>query len=829
MATENADPDASLNEILNLMQDQHKAKRKKALEKLEKLIFESVEKESENRQPFLRQTLQFCLASLTSCMTDASEANRLKACEILMKFIEGEALTEKHLVDVIPVLYHRLAKVPQLEESEDVRLLYIKIIHGLAEYFQEKMTPYMNDIVNILKESVLDASPEVRKASCECVSTFAKATKDKFHMQSESLVKPLIKGLAHQRFRNRIACITALGDILLYGDGKAIQTVCGPLAQCSMDLPQVRLCLVDVGGSLGMEMPDRYSYWQYILPLILFGICDEDTDVQEKAKKMWFDIGHQYESENEDQLKQEIDFDIVPSRLPAAEIRPGVGCRTIVQRSLYHILPGLLTDLDDWQDRPRLQAAKLLTTLVVNAETGITQYAEKIMAAIHLAAGDKEESVLKQVFLCCECLGHFLPPKTYLPLVLPRLTAGEKGERPLKVLTALLRGTPDDLTVDEIRIIIEAISNEEIAYVYHFDHQTSLLELITVILERTGTEEISYQLFTILLFISSSSEFQDAVNVAQNLMNSLAIKTELENVDHLYKQHLTRMLKYLHQSSESWLEHTPQFQMFIGLLEFAGSSLGTEVELIVDILCACIPKKQDPLVSLKCLLKMQKLLVRDNSPLLHAGQFGHFLPVFVHECVLTLLPWHAGMTASSLRTAALSCFVGACQVKDVEESLINEVKLCLDLVPALIEDESEDTRMLACEAVYWVKSSYPQIVDSDIFHKFSDKLVKRLDDVKASVRLRAAQVLSFLFGHLPENYNSGLQSKRLEDLFESAIIYLDDPDIRLQEAVLDTLETMGKVSPHLLTKLVERDCHKYRNKHHCVQLLNSLKTLTITS
>ena len=78
-----------------------------------------------------------------------------------------------------------------------------------------------------------------------------------------------------------------------------------------------------------------------------------------------------------------------------------MGCRSIVYRSLYHILPGLLEDLDDWQAGPRLQSAKLLTILVLNAEIGITQYAEKVMVALHLAAGDKEENIVNQVLLHC--------------------------------------------------------------------------------------------------------------------------------------------------------------------------------------------------------------------------------------------------------------------------------------------------------------------------------------------------------------------------------------------------------------------------------------------
>ena len=82
---------------------------------------------------------------------------------------------------------------------------------------------------------------------------------------------------------------------------------------------------------------------------------------------------------------------------PFPEVRPGIGCRSLVQRSLYHIIPGLLTDLDDWQAGPRLQAAKLLAMLILNADSGVTQYAEKVLAALHLAVGDKEASIVNQV------------------------------------------------------------------------------------------------------------------------------------------------------------------------------------------------------------------------------------------------------------------------------------------------------------------------------------------------------------------------------------------------------------------------------------------------
>ena len=198
------------NSVLNQMKDDNKAKRRKALEKFNQLVFES---DNETESDEMSEILSHSLPSLVPRMSDQSEINRINACNLMLKFIGANVFVEKYLIDIIPVLHHRLATVPQIEDSEDVKRLYINILDDFVRCFQASLIPYMNDIVNILKVTVLDGCPEVRKAACECVSSFAKATREKFHMQSESLVKPLLKGLTHQRFRNRIACINALGNI----------------------------------------------------------------------------------------------------------------------------------------------------------------------------------------------------------------------------------------------------------------------------------------------------------------------------------------------------------------------------------------------------------------------------------------------------------------------------------------------------------------------------------------------------------------------------------------------------------------------------------------
>jgi dynein assembly factor 5, axonemal len=65
--------------------------------------------------------------------------------------------------------------------------------------------------VKILQRTIIDPFPEVKKESCLCASKLAKAIPQYFHMQSESLIKPLLVTLTHQHSRVRIAAVLAIG------------------------------------------------------------------------------------------------------------------------------------------------------------------------------------------------------------------------------------------------------------------------------------------------------------------------------------------------------------------------------------------------------------------------------------------------------------------------------------------------------------------------------------------------------------------------------------------------------------------------------------------
>lgn len=65
-----------------------------------------------------------------------------------------------------------------------------------------------------------------------------------FHMQSESLIGPLMQTISHQHWKVRVAVIEATGTVIQFGNGSSVDDVLSHFAQRLFDdVPQVMGCL----------------------------------------------------------------------------------------------------------------------------------------------------------------------------------------------------------------------------------------------------------------------------------------------------------------------------------------------------------------------------------------------------------------------------------------------------------------------------------------------------------------------------------------------------------------------------------------------------------
>ena len=112
------------------------------------------------------------------------------------------------------------------EPSEEVRLVLVRIVSKLIEKSilsnNEKkeevdhLKLHVDQILSVLRSTLLDNFSDVKELSCECVQLLCRALPLSIHLSGpSSLIEPLTKTVSHQQKKIRIASIKAIGETSL--------------------------------------------------------------------------------------------------------------------------------------------------------------------------------------------------------------------------------------------------------------------------------------------------------------------------------------------------------------------------------------------------------------------------------------------------------------------------------------------------------------------------------------------------------------------------------------------------------------------------------------
>ena len=444
--------ESELNRNVVLLSDSNKITRQKALQAL-----------CNDRSAPSPQTIE----SVLKIFADPAEKNRELALTYISTCINEHSTDDDNSIErmssvLIPTLVSRLGMNDIVEPSEEIRLKSVGILADICQRYTNgnKLALYLNEWISILKRTIVDPYPEVRRLSCELTSKLASKCHEKFHMMSESLIKPLVETMKHQHAKVRVEAIQALGQVVRYGNNKSVEESVSPLAQRFFDhTSTVRFAVINVVGMWMLELRDRYSYFHMMLPLILTGYTDEIEEIRDTTDSLWWDIGLKYEKENEEDLKDQINFPQIPKRYPPTGkfTRPNLGCRELVKRNLIRILPALRNDLTDWVVSGRIKAAQLLAILAWQAEETITQHLEDTLQVCSKALVDDEAIVRQQVDQALTYIGYFVPMKTWFQLIRPHFEQSSTLGL-LRLISPLLTGVDASELIESVAIIDQLLS-----------------------------------------------------------------------------------------------------------------------------------------------------------------------------------------------------------------------------------------------------------------------------------------------------------------------------------------------------------------------------------
>ncbi|XP_067427259.1 dynein axonemal assembly factor 5-like isoform X1 [Thunnus thynnus] len=814
---------------LNCLNEDNKATRKRALELIKR---ETVDKKLSSS--VLQEVFSALLKPLLKCLSDPMERCRETAIATITEFIRCVPKPEESLPYLMPCLAQRLGEKEIQEPAEELRLSAVEMLTLTVEVCGTQLAPYLTEMFNILQRTVVDPFPDVKRESCKCTVIFAKCLPEHFHMQAESLATPLMQTIAHQHSRVRVSVIEATGAVIQHSTGKNMDDVLSHLAQRLFDdSPQVRKAVTAVVGDWLLHMRDRYSYFHKLIPLLLSSVNDEIPEIRLLAADLWRQVGAQWEKENEDDIKDKMDFLLTPPPLyPPGVERPGLGCRELVVRNLGRLVPAITHDVTDWLVPTRVRTSQLLSVLLLHAEDHSTQHLQPLLATLYRACTDSERDVVSNCLAAAKLLGTFVPPAVFLKLLLDHVTTSSSSAHPwapLMVLAAALGGCSKPLLKPHLQQIANTLAQPDVCQEYQqVMYLEQLLACVDVLLCQCESEcgSVSLQLLQVLVTVQSLSTEPQFSEKALESVRCLGKVQGLDSVMELYRQHMGQLLDWLSASVSTWSSYSPQrLQLHIIVIQ-SGPVIGEFVNQLMPLLRGCLQPDRDPEMRMTIFTMLAKLLLDSGNTLDSQGHFRNESEKFLCDILLPNLVWHAGRTAAAVRTSVLSCLLALLHGGAVTpgQLLCMEEKLILQVLSAL-EEDSQTGRLLACRSLSTILRLIGSSLHPEALNKVYPELLKRLDDSSEEVRGVALQALGLWLSSLTKDYNPELCAPHLQFLFQELLLHLDDPDSSVQDQVLEILKQGSSVHPSLLKREVKAVRDKQRSPLYCDQLLQHISSL----
>ncbi|XP_067671064.1 dynein axonemal assembly factor 5-like [Haliotis asinina] len=811
---------------INCLSEENRNTRKRALE--------SIRTDTLGRKPPLdshEHALIFSevLKPVLKILSDPVEKCRELAITLISDYLNVLDKPDEHLSYIVPVLSARLGQQEIIEPSEELRLSLVELLTQIVECSGKKMAIYLDDAIRILQRTIVDPYPEVKKESCRCSSKLAKSIPEYFHMQSESLIKPLMLTISHQHSKVRTVVVETVGTVIQYGNGKAVETVTSHLAQRLFDhSPVVRKEVTKVVGGWLLDLPDRYSFHHKLIPLILTSITDEQTDIRELADTLWYDIGMKYERENEEEMKDKIDFAAPnPSHYPPNVERPNLGCRTLVMRHLSKILPGLLRDVGDWVVETRVKSAALLYVLLLNAEDYVTQHMEKLVSSLYKACMDEDQRVVADIRRSAELIGYFVKPEIWTKLVIANVKATQCAGS-LMVLASVTQGTLKSDLDAYMKPVADSLASPDICQSVQMEVQLQLLACVDALLSvmQDSCSAVSDQLFTILITVLALTQHDHIKEQVNELLSKVGTLEGLGEREEVYRAHTKTILASYQDDYPHWTLHSVERQVFDTLLVEAGPVVGEHLGTIMPMLVANLNPDKDPEMRLKFFSLLSRLMVNAAGTVDSRQQFGDFAVIVLKDMVIPNCVWRAGRTSGAIRTTAVSCAWALLQSGVLtKEKMLPVVEDFLTQLISTINDGNKSTRLISCRVLTRLLDLMGTSLSQDRLHNMYPELLKRLDDSSDEVRLIVAKTFLAYFDCFESGYDVGLYRAHLEAIYRGLLVHLDDPEISIQEAILDVLKHSAKISPSMLVTEVDSVKHKHRTGKYCDELIKYANTL----
>lgn len=782
---------------------------------------------------------------LLKCYSDRFESVRDGAVLAVNAFLERLPPLDFHMLNVVTTLAERMGQTETIEGSEEIRLLYIGQMHlMLRKYAQMGNVGVFREcypmVVKVLIKSIKDDYAAVQREGCATLIELARvAETHDLRPYTESLAIALYSMLNHRHSAARISAIEALARLSLHVDasGENMKRLICEVSPLLMDsMPLVRRECGRMGILMLLELPDRYSYFERILPLVLCCLKDDAPTVLDDILPQWLKCGEQYYEENEAELSQQEICDHQVENYPDGVKRPTIGCRGLVQRAL-RLLQLIARETSDWKDNVRLHSLKLLYQFVLHAESAMTAKFFEIYPQLSLACCDPEPAVSAEAMKVADLLGRLLSFQAWVEHGFNGLERNAR-ESFLKcfyyMFTASLGG---GTTYDHLLRLCQLLRSSDYAHTLKPGFQLYILKSLDTVLDKmpmvTASMEELRQLYehiyvtsmkVMALSHSLDSENHQLVDHGQAILKRI-VQLEETTLSLLHERWFALVLSDVDNLDAVLDENAEPVLMLYGLIhlgQLRASYLPQLIEKIKVVFKHCSDSAQ---VRIFSVLSIAALNWSDTMRV-DREQSTQLLREFIQEIVEPHLNWRAGASCESMRSMAMATL---CAIAQSAGDVAHEVMPAMaKYMPSLLEDRNVTTRHYAIKAMY-----HFQRMSVEELKPLAYASMQRMDDPSSGIRVIAASVISKL-RPLFKDQRDDQQAEQItpeeaqyeRDVWEQFIaramdlllLYHESPEKDMQAAAQRSLIELAKLHPASWEERYKRALSTARRKEELVEL-----------
>lgn len=773
---------------------------------------------------------------LFRCYADRFEQCRTLAINVISALLVHLPLNNTFYAEnIVPVLSRRIGQSEIIEDSEEVRLLLVQqlldIIQQHADSKEKSATESAagaarspdshdsllqcyNPIMDVLVKTLSDPYPMIPRTCCTCIEALAAVSALSFPARCDQLVDPLITMLGHRQSGTRLAAVRTLGTVALHIRSNADMIVRCIVAVSPLLMDEqavVRRECGRVGCRWLLELRDRYSFFERLIPLALCGLNDDAAETRTEISELWRACGQQYFRENEQELNKVELVDRRPARYPTDVKRPTLGCRAIVQRSL-RVCSIVCKEMGDWKDDVRLHSLKLLWQVVLHSERALTAKFIEIAPVLLRHCVDGVREVSEEAVRVATLLGMLLKYDDWIGHALTAMRS-EPHLGQLKCFASMYGAAEESERRQHLREVCEILCHPMVCHNEKTEYQRTLIGLAGLLLEmhcqnsiemdgrtlhesvseltiaeavplgKKSVEELLYILLVKVMAMTNDGDDAQAQELYKAADKHFA-KLCIEDTAHMHARYLPTLLRSLHEDLDTEnSEHADAIILLHGLIKLAGFQAQT-LSAISSAIELCM-KHATYAARIKIFAAVSAAMCNWRCSMLKDGRVSEAasaaaLRKFIAEIVEPVIVWQAGRNAEALRTMA------AAVLRSIGQGAESEAEQIFPQLSShwmtLIDDNNVVTRAYALSCL---QKCGPLPLDA--LKSTALAVLGRLDDPSAEVRERAITVLPRLRLRAGgEEYEQDVWNGVVKHLMSTLLLHLDNPEIKLQARVTGT-------------------------------------------